>query len=144
MKINTKTISIVFILILTVVLGIFVSFDKGKLSFIKQFMGFTVTINNHSDFDIIEIKLGIIAGNSNVKTFKEDSEVVHDKQINSGSSTTLKPKLLLEGEGGIYLKFTNSKGETIKKTICSYTESLSGHSDVTVRNDTVNVTENCS
>lgn len=34
----------------------------------------------------------------------------------------------IRGEGAIYMKYTDSSGDTIEKTVCGYTESLSGNS----------------
>ncbi|CAG5092896.1 Uncharacterized protein TXXE_19030 [Thermobacillus xylanilyticus] len=55
----------------------------------------------------------------------------------------IKPQLTVHREGGIYLKFTDSGGKEVNKTVCSYTESASGYSIVTIMNDQIKVEEKC-
>jgi hypothetical protein len=90
------------------------------------FQSFSVTINNQSDYDIVSVETGIVAGSSTH---------IYDKQIKAGDSVRIKPKLSLVGEGAVYLKYTDSIGD-IKETIaCGYTESLSGRTELTITNN---------
>ncbi|CAM3568835.1 hypothetical protein PALU110988_29295 [Paenibacillus lupini] len=127
------------VIVVMIVIGIY----KGNSDFFNQFKSFSVMIDNQSDYDLTQIETGVMGGSQGSES-EEKSKVVQEYQLASGRKVTIKPDLHLTGEGGIYLKFTDSRGETIKKTICSYTESLSGHSNVTINNDSVNVVEKCS
>lgn len=99
-----------------------------------SFKDFSVTIRNKSDYDIVSVEIGMIKGTS---------KDIYTKKINSGKTIKIKPELSLTGEGAIYMKYTDSSGDTIEKTVCGYTESLSGNSKVTIKNDKVTVEQNC-
>lgn len=98
------------------------------------FEDYSITIRNKSDYDIVSVEIGIIKGTS---------KDIYTKKIISGEKIKIKPELSLTGEGAIYMKYTDSRGDTIEKTVCGYTESLSGNSKVTISNDKVTVEENC-
>ncbi len=95
---------------------------------------FSVTISNKSDYDLVSVETGIVSG---------VSKDLYDKIINAGSKAKIKPELRLTGEGAIYLKYTDSRGDSKDAVVCGYTESLSGRSMVTVYNDRVDVKQNC-
>lgn len=117
---------------------------RSNIDFIRQFQSFTVTIHNESDYDIVSIETGTIESNStDTGIIEGSSKDVSSKTIKSGDKLKIKPKLSLRGEGGIYLKYTDSRGETVKKGVCSYTESLSGYSTVTIKNEKTTVEEKC-
>ncbi|OMF36709.1 hypothetical protein BK133_08670 [Paenibacillus sp. FSL H8-0548] len=92
------------------------------------FQSFSVTINNQSDYDIVSVETGIVAGTS---------KHIYDKQIKAGDSARIKPKLSLVGEGAVYLKYTDSRGDVTETSACGYTESLSGRIKLTITNDGV-------
>ncbi|NQX66280.1 hypothetical protein HQN90_09090 [Paenibacillus alba] len=100
-----------------------------------QFQSFSVTINNKSDFDIVSVETGII---------KDTSKDIRTTKIKSGETMKIKPALTLTGEGAIYIKYIDSRGDAKEKTICGYTESLLGNSRVTISNDKVSVEERCT
>lgn len=124
--------------VFSLVIIAFISFnlfeDRYDSSIFGQFQAFTVTINNQSDNDIVSIETGLIKGTS---------KDTYTKIIKSGEKTKIKPELSLSGEGAVYIKYTDSKGNTKEKTVCGYTESLSGNSKVTIDNNKVTVEENC-
>ncbi|OKP89665.1 hypothetical protein A3842_04045 [Paenibacillus sp. P3E] len=116
----------------------------NNFEFLNQFKSFAVTIDNQSENDIISVETGVLVSNSAGDIVESDSKDTFDKIIKSGEETRIRPNLQLSGEGGIYLKYTDSRKETFKKTICSYTESLSGYSKVIITNDNVTVDEKCN
>ncbi|PZD97166.1 hypothetical protein DNH61_04575 [Paenibacillus sambharensis] len=65
-------------------------------------------------------------------------------EIASGEERTIKPDLKVTGESSVYMQFTDEQGRRVTESVCSYTESLSGYSTVIIKNDTVQVDENCS
>ncbi|MDQ0060346.1 hypothetical protein [Paenibacillus harenae] len=107
---------------------------KSNSGLIRQFLPFAVTVSNQTSDDIIVIEAGIVNG---------DSKQQFEQTIRNGEKIIFKPKLSLAGEGGIYIKYKNAGGETKEQGVCSYTESLSGYSKVTIKPDKVTVEENC-
>jgi hypothetical protein len=95
---------------------------------------FSVTISNKSDYDLMSVETGIVSG---------ASKDLYDKKIIAGAKAKIIPELRLTGEGAVYLKYTDSKGDTTDAVVCGYTESLSGRSTVTIYNDRVDVKQNC-
>lgn len=125
---------------LMIIAFLFFNFYRTNIDVFRQFLSFSVTINNQSDYDIVSLETGTVEGPSGeIKASKD----YYSKTIKSGEKVKIKPKLSLTGEGGIYLKYNDSRGETISKAVCSYTESLSGYSEVTINNDKVTIEENC-
>ena len=116
---------------------------RGSTKFLGPFQSFTVKIINQSKHDIVSIETGIIESASAAGIVEGDSKDLSSKTVKSGEEVRIKPKLSLNGEGGIYLKFSDSSGDTYIKAVCSYTESLSGFSEVTVRDDGITVEEDC-
>jgi len=114
-------------------------------SFLRQFQSFSLTINNQSDYDIVSVEAGTLkTAPSGKGTVEGDSKDSRSKVIKSGEVVKFKPRLSLTGEGGIYFQYTDSRGQTVKKGVCGYTESLSGYSNVTIKNDQVVVEGKCS
>ncbi|GBG06886.1 hypothetical protein B1748_12390 [Paenibacillus sp. MY03] len=111
--------------------------------FFNMFKSFTVRIDNQSDFDFVAIEAGILQSGNNGDIVETGSKDTLANPLASGDKVTFKPKLSIQGEGGIYLKVTDSSGRTETYGICSYTESLSGQTDVTVSNDGVKIDQNC-
>ncbi|GGG03904.1 hypothetical protein [Paenibacillus abyssi] len=100
----------------------------------EPFQSFSVTINNNSDYNIESVEVGIIKGTS---------KDIYTEPIKSGETVKIKPKLSLNGEGAIYIKYIDSRGGTREKTVCGYTEYLSGYSKVTISNVKATVEEKC-
>lgn len=141
-----KRSTFILILCMFIVVGIaatfFIKFNNSE--FLNQFKSFAVTIDNQSDYDINSVETGVLVSNSTGDVVESESKDTFDKIIKSGEETSIRPNLQISGEGGIYLKYADSRGETFKKTICSYTESLSGYSEVIITNDNVTVDEKCN
>lgn len=145
MRMDKKSLVVIGISmgIITLVILIAVAV-RDNLGLISQFRSFTVTIDNQSDYDLVTIEAGILTSDLSGKVIEGSSKEIFEHGIQSGDKVKLTPKLSLMGEGGIYLKYTDSRGEIIRKSVCSYTESLSGYSKVTITNDNVTVNENCN
>ncbi|MEK3683156.1 hypothetical protein [Paenibacillus sp. FSL R10-2736] len=113
----------------------------GILSMAAQFQSFKVTVYNESDFDLSILETGVV---TNAAAGASTDEL--GKTLSSGKTIKIRPRLSLSGEGGIYLKYTDPRAPEVAQTvgICSYTESLSGYSKVTITNNKVTVKENCS
>ncbi|MFC3800840.1 hypothetical protein [Cohnella sp. GCM10012308] len=116
---------------------------KTNDEFFRQFRSFSVTVVNQSDYDLVSVETGILRSDAAGNAVQGGSKNTYGKTIKAGHEKVISPKLSLNGEGGIYLKYTDSRGQTVQKTVCSYTESASGYSTVTIRNDRVDVKENC-
>ncbi|OKP92576.1 hypothetical protein A3842_01915 [Paenibacillus sp. P3E] len=139
-----KYISIVkwgSLLVAGILIAIIVRNNAGLLG---QFRSFTVTIDNQSDYELTSVETGVLVSGPNGEIVGNHSIDVFKQAVKSGEIVKIRPSLQLSGEGGVYLKYTNSKGEASKKTICSYTESLSGYSKVIITNDNISVEQNCS
>ncbi|MEK4326687.1 hypothetical protein MKZ24_11855 [Paenibacillus sp. FSL R7-0297] len=132
---GTAVIAAVFILAAQV------NSKYGILSMAAQFQSFRVTVNNESDFDLSILETGVVTGAAAGASTDELG-----KTLSSGKTIKIRPRLSLSGEGGIYLKYTDPRAPDVLQTIgvCSYTESLSGYSKVTITNNKVTVKENCS
>ena len=94
---------------------------------------FTVTVTNETDSDIVILESGLGSG---------DSRDVLNRTVKSGETYKFKPKLDVQGENSVYMAHTNTAGETIRTTVCGYTEYLSGSAKVTV-GDSVEVEQDC-
>ncbi|KHL94721.1 hypothetical protein QW71_16595 [Paenibacillus sp. IHB B 3415] len=123
------------------ILAVQVNSKYGILSMAAQFQSFRVTVNNESDFDLSILETGVVTGAAAGASTDELR-----KTLSSGKTIKIRPRLSLSGEGGIYLKYTDPRAPDVLQTIgvCSYTESLSGYSKVTITNNKVTVKENCS
>lgn len=146
MKRNTK-VAIVAIALPAVVAVLLTSLFvlwKTNDEWFSRFRSFSVTVVNQSDYDLVSVETGILGGGDPGHADKSDTKRIFAKPIKAGDKKVLSPKLSMNGEGGIYLKYTNSRGDTVQKTVCSYTESASGSSTITIQNDRVDVKENCS
>ncbi|MCG7378686.1 hypothetical protein MH215_16890 [Paenibacillus sp. ACRSA] len=136
------TICIIMVVGITIVVLSLVKSDA--FSFLNQFRSFTVTIDNQSDFNLSSVETGVLVTGAQGVTVESGSKDMYGAEIKSGEVIKIRPNLSLSGEGGIYLKITDSNGETTNKMICSYTESLSGYSNVIVTNNNVSVKEQCN
>ena len=115
----------------------------SRLDGVRQFLGFSVTITNQLDTDIAYFEVGTYRERVEGNVVKL-STATYPKTIKSGGKLTVRPDITLGGqEGGIYLEFPDAEGKTVQKGICSYTESISGYSKVTITKDQVLVEENC-
>lgn len=116
------------------------------LNLIQQFRSFTVTVDNQSDYDLLSVETGVLASDSTGQVVESGSKEKYEQGIPGGKKVKISPELSLSGEGGIYLKYTDSRDGAPPRRIgiCSYTESLSGSSRVIITNDGVDVEENCS
>lgn len=146
MKRNTK-IAIVAIAVPAVVavflMSLFVVWKTNDEIF-RPFRSFSVTVVNQSDYDLVSVETGVLSSDASGHAIESGAKRTFAKTIKAGDEKVISPKLRMRGEGGIYLKYTDSRGETVQKTVCSYTESASGYSTITIQNDRVDVKENCS
>jgi len=100
----------------------------------EPFLPFRVTVVNESGEAVSRIETGIVQG---------DSKQV-SRGVGSGDSVKIKPELSLKGEGAVYQKYVFENGRTAETVVCGYTESLSGKSTVTLREDgTIDVEQDC-
>lgn len=138
-----KGMLIFFSIIVVVCLAVALA-AKTASNFLSQFQSFALTIHNQSDYDIVSVETGIIkSASAEIGIVEGDSKDYYAEHIKSGKNIKIKPRLSLNGEGGIYLKYTDARGETVQKSVCSYTEYLSGYSTVTIHNNGVAIEEKC-
>lgn len=134
----------VFTAVVTLTIVATTSLYKDNRSLFDQFRSFSVTIDNRSDFELSVFEVGTYkSAESEGNVAAGESKAAVDKTIRSGDRLTVKPKLSIVGEGGIYLKMTDANGDPVTHGVCSYTESLSGKSKVTVTNEGVKIEQNC-
>ncbi|MGG4145013.1 hypothetical protein ABEW34_17995 [Paenibacillus algorifonticola] len=114
-----------------------------SLDIFNMFRSFTLTIHNESDHELVTVQAGVLASDEKGNIIETDSKQLYDDPIASGSKKKITPELNLTGEGGIYITYTDSTGFTRTTSVCSYTESLSGSSTITIYNDDAKVEENC-
>lgn len=141
-KILVSIIAGSVILVLIAVSG--VNSLKGNSNFFRQFQSFSLTVVNQSDYDIISVETGILQSDASGNAVEGNSKHLFSKVIESGQQSVIKPRLTINNEGGIYMKYMDSSGKEVRKTVCSYTESASGYSIVTIMNDKIEVEEKCS
>lgn len=110
---------------------------------LEPFRHLRITIHNQSDYDLSNITARVSSGVDSFNTNNEGTIYNLNKAVPSGEQVKFAPQLQLSGEGSVYLEFTNNRGETYNKTVCGYTEYLSGNSYVTVTNETITVREDC-
>lgn len=117
---------------------------KSLLNAVDPFRHLRITIHNQSDYDLTNIQANLAQGDNSFNNNNENgSTYIFKKDIPSGSNVKFAPQLKLSGEGAVSLTFTDSRGKTYNKTVCGYTEYLSGNSYVTVTNENVTVKEEC-
>jgi hypothetical protein len=118
----------------------------GLWSLATQFQSFRVTVDNQSDYDLSSIETGVVTSASAGGETGNASKDELGTTLHSGRRIKIRPQLSLSGEGGIYLKYTDPRkpGAPVTIGVCSYTESLSGYSKVTIKNDEIEIEENCS
>ncbi|SFS57561.1 hypothetical protein [Paenibacillus sp. BC26] len=113
-----------------------------QLDIVKENRAFTVRIDNKSSFDLVTVETGLLTSGDAGNTIKVQPNL-HAEPIRSGTSRHIKPKLSSVGESSIYLKFTNSNGESFERSVCSYTEHLTGYTKVKVTDKEITVDESC-
>ncbi|MFF2482490.1 hypothetical protein [Paenibacillus sp. NPDC058071] len=118
-----------------------VGLDK-KLDLFNFLSGFTVVVDNQSDVDLLSLETGLIAGASDGNITEGESRD-HHEGVQSGRKIKIKPNLQLSGEGAVYLKWTDAEGNSTIRAVCSYTEYLSGHAKVIVKNGEATVEQKC-
>ncbi|MFD2673396.1 hypothetical protein [Marinicrinis sediminis] len=140
----TKKVSLLLILLLVVgFIGgkAVVQYYKDHSDVFNLFRPLQVTIDNQSDLDLVRIEIGVLQ--SQIQSPEDISKVIVEEPLESGSIRTIQPDLELAGEGGVYIKLTDSQGSISTHGVCSYTESLSGRSKITVHNSGTDVDEDC-
>ncbi|WP_270166401.1 hypothetical protein [Paenibacillus sp. SYP-B4298] len=115
----------------------------GSSDFIRQFQSFSLTVINQSDYDLISVETGIVQRDDSGNTV-EGSKHLYSNVIESGQEVVIRPRLTINGEGGIYMVYIDSIGKEARKGVCSYTESASGYAIATITNDNIKVEEKCS
>ncbi|WP_339305314.1 hypothetical protein [Paenibacillus sp. FSL R5-0519] len=130
------------IILSAIVLVIGIIAFKSLLNAVDPYRHLRITIHNQSDYNLIDIQASLVQGES-YNTNESGSTYIFDKDVSSGSNVKFAPQLKLSGEGAVFLTFTDSRGKTYNKTVCGYTEYLSGNSYVTVTNENVTVKEEC-
>ncbi|WP_433747912.1 hypothetical protein [Paenibacillus amylolyticus] len=131
------------IILSTIIIVIGIIAYRSLLNAIDPFRHLRITIHNQSDYDLTNIQASLVQGDNSLNNNESGSSYVFDKNIPSGANVKFAPQLKLAGEGVVSLAFTDSRGKTYNKTVCGYTEYLSGNSYVTVTNENVTVKEEC-
>ena len=130
------------IILSAILLGIAIVAFMSFLDAVDPFRHLRITIHNQSDYNLTNIQASLVQGESfNIN--ESGSTYIFDKDVSSGSNVKFAPQLKLSGEGAVSLTFTDSRGKTYNKTVCGYTEYLSGNSYVTVTNENVTVKDEC-
>lgn len=132
---------IIILSAIIIVIGI-IAF-RSLLNAVDPFRHLRITIHNQSDYDLTNIQASLVQGDNSSNNNESGSTYVFDKDIPSGTNVKFAPQLKLSGEGAISLAFTDSRGKTYNKTVCGYTEYLSGNSYVTVTNENITVKDEC-
>ncbi|OMF04585.1 hypothetical protein BK129_18160 [Paenibacillus amylolyticus] len=131
------------IILSAIILVIGIIAFKSLLNAVDPFRHLRITIHNQSDYDLTNIQASLVQGDNSLNNNESGSTYVFDKDIPSGANVKFAPQLKRSGEGVVSLAFTDSRGKTYNKTVCGYTEYLSGNSYVTVTNENVTVKEEC-
>lgn len=138
-RFSKKKMIILFAIILGIAIVAFMSF----LNAIDPFRHLRITIHNQSDYDLTNIQASLVQGDNSFNNNESGSTYIFDKDIPTGANVKFAPQLKLSGEGVVSLAFTDSRGKTYNKTVCGYTEYLSGNSYVTVTNENITVKDEC-
>ena len=131
---------IIFLLAIIIFFGIIIGMAYPT---IDQFRSLRITIHNQSDFDLTDVNASLVQGEGSVNTGRDGSVYKLKKDVASGKKVKFAPRLRPSGESSVHLQFTDSRGEIYNKTVCGYTEYLSGNTYVTVTNDNITVKEEC-
>ncbi|MHA7579318.1 hypothetical protein ACX12E_02865 [Paenibacillus vandeheii] len=132
---------IIILSIVILFIGLVISMGYQAL---EPFRHLRITIHNQSDYDLSNITARVSSGVDSFNTNNNEGTIhTLKKGLPSGEQVKFAPQLRLSGEGSIHLEFTDSRGKTHTKTVCGYTEYLSGNSYVTVTNETITVKEEC-
>ncbi|MBY3621937.1 hypothetical protein HGO21_20655 [Acinetobacter sp. CUI P1] len=116
--------------------SIVIALGIGTISnILTPFKSFSLTVDNQSDDEISSIEIGLI---------DTDSKELFTNPIKKDQKKKFKPTLSLSGEGAIYLKYTDAKGQSTQETVCGYTEYLSGYSTITITNEGTTVVQKCN
>ncbi|WP_405116380.1 hypothetical protein MHH28_15460 [Paenibacillus sp. FSL K6-1217] len=113
----------------------------GVMGLVAQLQSFQVRVDNQSDFELSILETGVVTSAAAEASVDEVGKI-----LKSGKTVKIKPRLTLNGEGGIYLKYADPREPDVPITIgiCSYTETLSGYSKVIITNNKVTIKQNCS
>ncbi|MDQ0723968.1 flagellar biosynthesis/type III secretory pathway M-ring protein FliF/YscJ [Paenibacillus sp. W4I10] len=131
------------IILSAIVLVIGIIAFKSFLNAVDPFRHLRITIHNQSDYNLTIIQASLVQGDNSLNNNESGSTYVFDKDIPSGANVKFAPQLKLSGEGVVSLAFTDSRGKTYNKTVCGYTEYLSGNSYITVTNENITVKDEC-
>lgn len=131
------------IILSAIILGIAIVAFMSFLNAFDPFRHLRITIHNQSDYDLTNIQTSLTTGGNSFNTNEKGSLHLLEENIPSGENLKFAPQLQVSGESSVYLTFTDSRGKTYNKTVCGYTEYLSGNSYVTVTNENATVKEEC-
>ncbi|MCP1187002.1 hypothetical protein [Paenibacillus sp. 1781tsa1] len=132
------------IILSAIILGIAIVAFMSFLNAMDPFRHLRITIHNQSDYDLTNIQASLVQGDNSFNNNNENgSTYVFKKDIPSRANVKFAPQLKRSGEGVVSLAFTDSRGKTYNKTVCGYTEYLSGNSYVTVTNENITVKDEC-
>jgi len=131
------------VLVLVLVAAAGMSWIREAFGVLRQFQDFSLTVVNRSDYDILSVETGILQSDVKGNIVKGDSRHLYTKTIKSGQKAKIKPRLTIRGEGGIYMRYTDSTGAEKQAMVCSYTEYASGYSIATITNNGVEVEQKC-
>ncbi|WP_341280129.1 hypothetical protein [Paenibacillus sp. FSL H8-0537] len=141
---SKKVFLLSFLGFLLIGLTIIFTLIQSNREFLSQFQSYSVTIDNQSSYDVVSLELGVLTGTDTYDSVKEENKHIFSNVLKSGEKKKIKPNISLGGkEGGVYLGYVNSEGAVFKKGICSYTESLTGFSEVIITDNGTEVIENC-
>ncbi|WP_338553663.1 hypothetical protein [Paenibacillus sp. KS-LC4] len=144
MNSSKKVFLVSFVGFLLIGLTIIFTLIQSNRDLLSQFQSYSVTIDNQSSYDVVSLELGVLTGADTYESVKMENKHISNDVIKSGEKKKIKPNLSLGGkEGGVYIGYVNSEGAVLKKGICSYAESLTGYSEVTITDKGTEVIENC-
>ena len=129
--------------VITVMMLIVVSVGGNPLQWLREFQSFSLTVDNQSEQAMTNVEIGTLVTGDSGQLVTGDSWQPKSGEIGSGHKRVFKPRLSHSGEGGIYMRYTDASGKEVQTTVCSYTEYVSGYTDVTIHNERVEVEENC-
>jgi len=150
MRLNKRTKLLILaactIIVITILVPVIGKIGNSKFAYelVNYLRGYSVVIDNQSDYDIVSIETGIETSSTLGESTEGLTKDTFEQMIKSKETKRITPNLSLSGRvGSVYLKYIDSRGNTTIKTVCSYTESLSGHSKVIITNSNVKVEEKC-
>lgn len=84
----------------------------GVLGLVAQLQSFQVRVDNQSDFELRILETGVVTSSAAEASVDEVGKI-----LKSEKTVKIKPQLTLSGEGGIYLKYSDSREPDVPKTI---------------------------